>query len=80
MPAIILMDVLLPDVGGIETTQIIHDLYGNETPIIFLTALSDRQTVQQCRDVGANDYIVKPFRPTYLLERINVALGLNRYD
>ena len=80
MPAVILMDVLLPDVNGIETTKIIHDLYGKDTPIIFLTALSDRETVQQCRDVGAADYIVKPFRPTYLLERLNVALGLHRYD
>ena len=80
LPSLILMDVLLPDVNGIETTKIIHDLYGKETPIIFLTALSDRETVQQCRDVGAVDYIVKPFRPTYLLERINVALGLYRYD
>lgn len=80
MPAIILMDVLLPDVNGIETTRIIHELYGTETPVIFLTALSDRQTVQQCRDVNATDYIVKPFRPTYLIERINVALGLDRYD
>ena len=80
MPAVILMDVLLPDANGIETTRIIHDLYGKETPIIFLTALSDRDTVQQCREVGAVDYIVKPFRPTYLLERLNVALGLHRYD
>jgi len=80
LPAIILMDVMLPDVNGIETTNIIHDLYGKDTPVIFLTALSDRGTVQQCRDAGAIDYIVKPFRPTYLLERINVALGLHRYD
>lgn len=80
MPAIILMDVLLPDVNGIETARIIHDTYGTETPIIFLTALSDRQTVQQCREVNAADYIVKPFRPTYLMERVNVALGLDRYD
>ena len=80
VPSIILMDVMLPDVNGIETANVIRDLYGKDTPIIFLTALSDRGTVQQCRDVGAIDYIVKPFRPTYLLERINVALGLHRYD
>lgn len=80
LPSIILMDVILPDASGIETTKIIRELYGKDLPILFLTALSDRETVQQCREVGANDYVVKPFRPTYLLERINVALGLNRYD
>lgn len=80
MPALILMDVMLPGANGIETTKIIRELYGKEVPILFLTALSDKETIYQCRAVGANDYIVKPFRPTYLLERINVALGLNRYD
>ena len=80
MPALILTEVLLPDGNGIDMANTIHQLYGKETPIIFLTALSDRATVQKCRDVGAVDYIVKPFRPMYLLERVNVALGLQRYD
>lgn len=80
MPAIILMDVVMPDMNGIETTRMIHDLYGTDAPIIFMTSLSDKETVQQCREVGAADYIVKPFQPTYLLDRVNVALGLHRYD
>lgn len=79
-PALILTEVILPDGNGIDMVKTIQQLYGKEIPIIYLTALSDRATVQKCRDVGATDYIVKPFRPMYLLERINVALGLQRYD
>lgn len=79
-PALILTEVLLPDGSGIDMAQTIHQLYGKELPIIFLTGLSDRATVQKCREVGAVDYIVKPFRPMYLLERVNVAIGLQRYD
>lgn len=80
VPSLILTEVKLPDGNGIDMVKTIHQLYGKEVPIIFLTALSDRATVQNCREAGATDYIVKPFRPMYLLERVNVALGLQRYD
>lgn len=80
VPSLVLTEVKLPDGNGIDMVKMIHQLYGKEVPIIFLTALSDRVTVQNCREAGATDYIVKPFRPMYLLERVNVALGLQRYD
>ena len=79
-PALVLTEINLPDGNGIEMAKTIHQQYGKELPVIFLTALSDRATVQKCRDAGAADYIVKPFRPMYLLERMNVAIGLQRYD
>ncbi len=78
MPALILMDVILPDVDGVETTRVIRQLFEEVAPVIFVTALSDIDTIQKCRDVGATDFIVKPFRPTYLMHRIKVALGLVR--
>ena len=78
MPAVILMDVVLPGVDGIETARTIRQLFEEPAPIIFLTALSDRETVERCKKVGAADYIVKPFRPSYLIGRIRVALGLER--
>ena len=80
LPSLILTEVMLPDEDGVDMIKTIHQLYGKEVPVIFLTALSDRETVQRCRGVGAVDYIIKPFRPTYLLERVYVALGMQRYD
>lgn len=79
-PALVLTEVTLPDGNGIDMAKTIHQLYGKELSIIFLTSLSDRATVQKSREAGAADYIVKPFRPMYLLERVNVATGLQRYD
>ena len=78
MPAVILMYVVLRGVDGIETARTIRQLFEEPAPIIFLTALSDRETVERCKKVGAADYIVKPFRPSYLIGRIRVALGLER--
>lgn len=75
MPALLLTEVLLPDEDGVDMVNMIHQLYGNETPVIFLSILSDKATVERCKNALATDYIVKPFRPLYLLERIQLALG-----
>lgn len=80
IPAVILMDVLLPETDGIETARKIRELFKERIPIIFLTEVSDRDTILKCRAVGGIDYVVKPFHPLYLMERIRVALGLERED
>ena len=77
MPSVILMDVVLQGVDGIETARTIRQLFEDPAPIIFLTSLSDSKTVEKCKKVGAKDFILKPFRPSYLLGRIRVALGLD---
>lgn len=74
-PALILMDIVLPEMDGIETVKEIQKIATEEIPVIFLTALSDRETVQRCREVHAKDYIVRPFRPLYMLERVREAIG-----
>lgn len=73
-PSLILMDILLPEINGIETVKKIRREITDQIPVIFLTALSDRATVEQCRAVHATDYIVKPFRPLYILERVRAAI------
>ena len=73
-PALILMDIILPEMDGIETVKEIQKIT-DEIPVIFLTALSDRETVQKCREVNAKDYIVRPYRPLYMLERVREAIG-----
>ncbi len=77
-PNLILLDLMLPDMDGFEITRRLR--LEKETSIIMMTARDSIMDIVAGLDRGADDYIVKPFRPTYLLERINVALGLNRYD
>lgn len=74
-PDLILMDVAMPNKTGIETAREIRRLFPEQIPVIFVSALHDVQTVMECRNIQATDYIVKPFKTSYLRERIRTALG-----
>lgn len=74
-PHLILMDILMPNMNGIETVKLIREQFPGNVPVIFLSSASDVQTVLACRDVQADDYIVKPFKVDYMRERIAMVLG-----
>jgi DNA-binding response OmpR family regulator len=70
-PDLILADIMMPEVTGIEMIKIIRansDL--KETPVIVLSALGRGEDVQNAMEAGANDYIVKPFETQELLDKI----------
>ena len=69
------MDVAMPDKNGIETVKEIRERFPEHIPVIFVSALHDIQTVLECRNIQAEDYILKPFEPSYLKERIKSVLG-----
>lgn len=66
---IILLDVTLPDGNGFELFREIKKR--KDLPIIFLTALDDEVDIVKGFDLGADEYITKPFRPRELLSRIH---------
>ena len=66
------LDITLPDGSGYEMCEYIKK-YTN-TPIIFLTAKDEEQDVVKGLDMGAEDYIIKPFRNRELISRINNVL------
>lgn len=74
-PNLILMDVLMPNMSGIQTVQKIRQQFPSNIPVVFMSSAADAQTVLACRDVHADDYIVKPFKPEYMKERIAMVLG-----
>lgn len=66
---LILLDISLPDGSGIK---IFKDLKVKiNAPIIFLTAIDNEDTIVQCFELGADDYITKPFRTRELISRMN---------
>lgn len=70
-PDLILLDVMLPYLDGFELiTKIREHATWNEVPVIMLTAKSQEQNIVRALDKGANDYVVKPFRPGELMSRI----------
>lgn len=79
---VILLDLMLPNMDGMEICKKLRE-EGNEAYIIMLTALDDEYNVIKGFDVGADDYIKKPFSPRELLARIKAGLrrqGLLKND
>jgi len=74
---LILLDVMMPGLGGFETAQEIGKIPGKrEIPILFITALSEKAEVLQGFSSGGVDYITKPFHASELLARVKTHLGL----
>lgn len=69
---LVLLDVSLPDGNGFSICAEIKREY--EIPVIFLTASGDEYSVVAGLDMGADDYIAKPFRPRELVSRIRSVL------
>ena len=68
---LLLLDVSLPDGDGFTICRTAKQMH---LPVIFLTASGDENSVVKGLDMGADDYISKPFRPRELISRINSVL------
>jgi len=67
---LILMDLQMPEMGGIEATEIIRKVMRLNTPIIALTANAFKAELDRCVAAGMNDYITKPYEENVLMEAI----------
>jgi DNA-binding response OmpR family regulator len=74
-PDVVISDIMMPRRDGL---QLLSDLKANaETenlPVILLSAKAQRNEVQQGLDMGADDYITKPFDPLELIDRLNAVM------
>lgn len=78
--AVVLLDVVMPDLDGFETAELIRSRdRSRDTPIIFLTALSRSETpLFRAYSVGAVDYIYKPIEPEILRSKVAAFVDLAR--
>jgi two-component system response regulator MtrA len=74
-PDIVLLDIMLPGKDGVDVCRLIRAESG--TPIVMLTAKSDTVDVVVGLEAGADDYIVKPFKPKELVARIRARIRRN---
>ncbi|MEU6673906.1 response regulator transcription factor [Streptomyces sp. NPDC046925] len=72
-PHLILLDVMLPDVDGFEVVRRLRQ-GGSEVPVIFLTARESGQDIVGGLDLGADDYITKPFRLAEVAARVRAVM------
>ena len=72
-PDLVLLDIMLPGTDGIEVCREIRK-HSTRVPIVMLTAKSDTHDIVKGLEAGADDYMVKPFKPSELVARIRTRL------
>jgi len=72
-PDLVIMDIKMPDMDGIEAARILTQ--EDIAPVIFLTAYSQKELVNQAKEAGVVAYLVKPFRESDLAPAIEIALA-----
>jgi class 3 adenylate cyclase len=78
-PDIVLLDVLMPHVDGFGVLERIKaESRLREVPVIMISGLEDHDTAIRCIELGAEDYLPKPFDPVLLRARINAGLNKRR--
>ncbi len=74
-PAIIVCDIMMPEVSGYDVLQALRKESGTATiPFIFLTARAGRDDMRQGMELGADDYLTKPFQPPELVAAVRARL------
>lgn len=72
-PDLVVMDIKMPKLDGIQAAKILTQ--EKISPVLLVTAYSDRELVDRARDAGVVNYVVKPFRDAELLPAIEIALA-----
>ncbi len=74
-PDLILSDLLMPDMNGFEMHKLLQEKYGEKVRIMYMTADDAEDVEDKGFDLGASDFIRKPFRPEVLLRRVENIMG-----
>lgn len=79
VPDLVLLDIIMPYMDGMEVLRAIKAKpEWQKIPIILLTNLSNREQIDECLQLGANDYLIKShFTPTEVTKKINALIGGN---
>jgi two-component system KDP operon response regulator KdpE len=72
LPDLILLDVMLPDIDGFEMLRMVRE--NHDIPVIMLTAKSEEDDRVRGLELGADDYVTKPFSPRELVSRVKAVL------
>ena len=76
---LVLLDIMMPEVNGYEVLeQMKADAQLRHVPVIMISALDEMDSVIRCIELGAEDYLPKPFNPTLLRARVNACLEKKR--
>lgn len=72
LPDLLILDIMMPDMDGFEVLELIREI--SSVPVIMLTAKSEEEDRVRGLELGADDYITKPFSPRELVSRVRAVL------
>ena len=77
-PSLVLLDLMLPDVGGVEVCRRMKQwAETKDVPVVMVTAKGEESDVVAGLEIGADDYVVKPFSPRVLMARVRAVMRRN---
>jgi two-component system KDP operon response regulator KdpE len=71
-PDLVVLDIMMPDMDGWTVCERLREL--SDVPIVFVTAIGKEQDIVRGLEMGADDYIVKPFSPRELVARVDAVM------
>jgi class 3 adenylate cyclase len=76
---LVLLDIMMPEINGYQVLQRLkRDENGRDIPVIMISALQEMESVARCIEIGAEDYLTKPFDPVLLKAKISACLERKR--
>lgn len=79
-PDLIITDIMMPFSSGLEVTAVVRKKLGKKIPVIVLSAMGQENVVLEAFQLGADDYITKPFSPNELSVRVKRYIPLVSED
>ncbi|HOJ49280.1 MAG TPA: response regulator transcription factor [Spirochaetota bacterium] len=80
LPDIVILDIMMDNINGYEVLKTLRKNYGNKIGIFFLTAKAQKIDISLGLDMGADDYITKPFHKEEIISRIKAFLRRHKKD
>lgn len=72
---LILMDIDMPEMNGVQAAEAINEMSGGKIPILFVTSLCDVETVLMCKRLNAAGYIVRPYKSVFVKSEVERILN-----
>jgi DNA-binding response OmpR family regulator len=78
-PALIILDLMMPEPNGFEVCKMLRaDPKFSRTPIVIFTAMGDNESKETATDIGADEYLTKPFRVEELMHKIQTLIAQSK--
>jgi CheY-like chemotaxis protein len=75
-PDLILLDLMMPGMSGVEVCRALKgDIRLSKIPVVLLSSSNDSNEIEECLQMGAVNYLLKPFKPPMLLDSVNEGLA-----